>query len=440
MLFRISYLLGIVCLIFPTVRVPLLRIGISDFFILSALAVLVWENLRLRGADGWGIPMHVLWIPSLMVLIGGLLSSFGAAVPTTSVEITIKTVFVLSVWISMSMVMVQRGDLQLTMVVFLAAVCASAAIGLVDISTGTNFGDRLSGNTIIFYNRSDGTLGHPNELGYITSVAVPLALGFLLRELQTRRRPLFILAFGAAVMVCALALFSSGSVAGWLTAAGATGVFAIIWLLRATRLQKLVLFCALLLVVVAGAVSLTDPQRQADIQFLIAYNLNRAENRSGPGRLRLLAQAFDVIGQDPFVGAGMDQTGTGNLTKEELVTADVIHNTLIGGWLAGGVLVFVGLLISYLAVFLTALSTLWRGFQTADWLAVGLGACALGWILFDQTQPNLYHRYTWLTVAWMFGLGLHESWSIRPVSPGAAESRDDVWHPSPASISRLGSK
>src|SRR5258706_13844394 len=101
MMFRIFYLLGVFCLIFPTVRVPFVGVGISDLFILSALGVLAWENLRHRGAEAWGIPMHVLWIPSLLILIGGLFSSFGPAGPTTRVEITIKTVFSFTGWISL---------------------------------------------------------------------------------------------------------------------------------------------------------------------------------------------------------------------------------------------------------------------------------------------------------------------------------------------------
>lgn len=410
-MFRVFYLIGIFCLIVPTVRMPFADVGISDVFIFLALGVWVIEYLRHRGQDGWGIPMHILWVPAVLILVGGLLSSFNAARPGTSVSITLKTVFVVSLWVSASIVMVRRGDLLLTLTVFLTAVGTSGIVALVDRWVGTSFGDTISGNRVIFYNRSNGTFGHPNELGYITSVALPLALGLFLRAARAKRSWWVVGALGGAIALYALTLFYSGSVTGWVSAVVSTGVVGSIAFLRATTLRRLAVICGLLLVAGAGIWFFSEPTRQAQLEFLLDFNLYRAATLTGPGRTKLLAEAFAIIEQNPFVGAGMDQTGTGNLDGSELVTNDLIHNTLMGGWLSGGLLVFVGLAICYLVAFVTAVRALWWGFWHEDWLLVGLGACVFGWILFDQTQPNLYHRYTWLTLAWMFGLGLQMRWS-----------------------------
>src|SRR5437870_1253959 len=92
MMFRVFYLLAIFGLILPTARLSFVNISYGDLFIFCALCVWAWEYIKHRGQDGWGIPMHILWVPALAILIGGIVSSFGAATPLTSVEITIKTV------------------------------------------------------------------------------------------------------------------------------------------------------------------------------------------------------------------------------------------------------------------------------------------------------------------------------------------------------------
>jgi len=433
-MFRVFYLLAIFGLILPTARLPQVNISYSDLFIFLALCVWVWQYIKHQGADGWGIPMHILWVPSLVILIGGIMSSFGAVTPISSVEITIKTVFVLTVWISMSLLMVQRGDLKLVLAVLIAAVCTTSAIGIIDRLANTNIGDTLSGNTVIFYNRSTGTFGHPNELGFISSVALPLTLGWMLQDWRNRRRLWTFALFVGILALCGLALFYSGSVAGWVSAVASLGLFGLIWLRRASKGQWLAIACLVLLAIGGGIYWISDATRQANLQFLLDYNLNRARNVTGPGRTRLLGQAYEVIAQDPFIGAGMDQTGTGNLEHSALVANDYIHNTLIGGWLAGGLLVFLGLAVCYLVVFITGLRALWWGFQKTDWFYVGLGACAIGWILFDQTQPNLYHRYTWLTLAWMFGLGLQIRLSNIPGLGPARETPEETWLPAQAPL------
>lgn len=405
-LFRLFYLLAIFGLILPTMRLSPVNISYSDLFILCALIVWLWNYFRTQGATVWAIPMHVLWLPAFPILMGGLISSFRAVNPTTSVEITIKTVFVITVWISMSMVMVLQGDLKLTLGVFLAAVSTSSLIAIVDRLANTSIGNALSGNTILFYNRSLGTFGHPNELGFVTSVGLPLALGWLLQEWGARRRLWIVGLLVATLGLFGLALFYSGSVAGWVSALASLSLFGLIWLRHATPIQWLGIAFLTLLVVGGAIFWVSDADRQANLQFLLDFNLNRAENITGPGRTQLVGTALELIAQDPFIGGGMDQTGTGNLEQDQLLASDYIHNTIIGGWLGGGLLVFLGLVACYLVVLVTALRALWWGYQNTDWVIIGLGACAVGWILFDQTQPNLYHRYTWLTLAWMFGLGL----------------------------------
>ncbi len=410
-LFWIFYWLGVFGLIFPTVRLPFVNLSYSDLFIFCALALWLWEYLRHQGRAGWGFPLHSLWAPAVLILIGGLGSSIGAVSPTASASITVKTVFVLTLWVSMSMVVVRRGGLEATLAIFLFAVTLSAGVGVFDRLTSSHWGDLISGNRVIFYERTIGTFGHPNDLGFITSVAMPLVLALMLREWHTRQRVVRAILFAGVFGLMTFALFYSGSVAGWVSVLVSTSVFILLWLWRANNWQRIVVVLVVLALMGVGAFIFSDPERQEDLGFLLNFNLNRASNITGPGRTELVDEALGVITRNPFIGVGLDQSGTGGLGAEELATSAPIHNTLIAGWLGGGMFFFVGLLGCYAIVLITALRALRWGFREADWLVVGLGACALGWMLFDQTQPHLSQRYPWLIVAFLFGLGFGFGWT-----------------------------
>jgi|GEM_PF-5987630 len=419
-LFRLCYLVAVFCLIFVTVRLPGLGISVGDAFVAAAVGVWAIAYVLHRGGADWGIPSHPLWLPAMLILFGGLLSSLFAVNLTTSIAITVKIAFVVSVWVAMGIVMVRRGDLRLVLWTFVAAAFLTSFVAVEDRITGLDLGGKIAGRTEIFWNRSTGTVGHPVELAFITSTALPIVLGLLIEEWQAQRRwwLLSICAIGLATIL--VAIFLAGSVAGWITSALTTGLICLLLLARADNRVRLGLIALIFVCAIGVGVYLSEPSRLQYVNFLIDFNLGRAATITGPDRFHLLNEALDVVSRNPLIGAGMDQTGTGGLDHAQLVTSDVVHNVFVGGWLGGGLFVELGILACYLIGFLTALNALWRGFRASDWLIVALGACVLGWIVFDQTQPHLYHRHTWLILALLFGLGYQIRWR-RP-----APARGDV--------------
>lgn len=414
-MFRLFYSLAVFCLILSTVRLPIVGISISDFFILCALVVLVAETLLARAPVRWGWPVHALYGPAFLVLVGGLLSSVMAVHPTTSFAISIKLWFVLTVWISMTMVMARRYGVVTVLSVYVAAVLVTSLVAVSDRVTGVDIGGRISGREVAPWNRSDGTVGQPVELGLMTTVALPLVLGLLVDEAQRRRRARVLIGLGMTFAVILTTTFLTGSVAAWLASGLVLGLFGVILVVRSGLVARFGVALALLLFAGVASVYMMRPGAAQQAEGFVTFNLQRVTNLSGPGRIGLMVQAIDYIARNPFIGAGMDQTGTGELASSELVTSDLVHNPILGGWLGGGLLAFIGLVACYAITFLTMLNALHQGLRHTDWLVVGLALCVLGWLVFDQAQPHLYHRYTWLTLAMLFslGLGVRLPWSQR---------------------------
>lgn len=414
MLFRIFFLTAVFSLIFNTVRLPFGGLGVSDVFIFGALVCLGLEYVRINERE-WRFPFHALWPAALMVLVGGFISSIFAYHIVGSVSITIKTAFVLSLWISMTMVLVRRGDGISVLWTFVGAVAFTSSVALVKrfvtIGQGFEFALRVPN----YWERSMGTVGHPVELGFIASVALPLAVGMLLYESQSRKRKPLLFLLGIEIMLIISAIFFAGSVAGWVSSAISLGIVGLILLWRAPIGVRVSAIVLVLVVFSAGVVYLSNPARNAKVIEIVDFNLGRVTNKTGPLRFELMEEALSAISVNPFIGFGMDQTGTGDLDDEALVTSYPIHNSILGGWVGGGILVFVGLVWCYFVVLLTALNTLANGVVRMNWVLIGLGACILGWLVFDQTQSHLYHRYTWLTLGIAFGLG----YGVRLTAPAS---------------------
>src|SRR5947207_3038322 len=147
-MFALFFFLAILTLIFPTVRLPLVDLAPSDLFLLCSFGWLLLESFAPLRGRRQTIPLHSLWLPAMLILLGGIIASAQAARPATSIAITIKIWFVLCVWVSMGIVMVRRGFLTPILVTLVIAGCVNASVGLIDLKLDTHFGDLISGNTL----------------------------------------------------------------------------------------------------------------------------------------------------------------------------------------------------------------------------------------------------------------------------------------------------
>ncbi len=419
-MFPLFYLLGIFFLIVPTMRLPLIRLSPSDVFIFAAFGWLLLEAVLPRREKRAVIPVHVLWIPAILVLIGGSIASIQAVSPFVSLWTTVKVWFVLAPWVSMGIVMVRRGYLKHILYALVLAGGVSALVGLADQIGGFGLGAKIAMSDANFWGRWTGTFGHASTLGYFTCVAFPIAVGLLMDEWQNKRRKWLVITLLCTNLLIFVAMFYSGSVTAWLSTLTAFAAIGLFWLARAQSWMRWgAAFIGVVLLLAVGSVLLFNLVPE-NVEAVLDRNLGRATEVTGPGRLRLLNEALNLIDQDPFIGSGMDQTGTGGLEGEDRETSSYIHNTVISGWLNGGILTFVGLVFAYAVAILTALRGLRYGIGQQNWIVLTMSAATIAWIVFDQTQPQLSQRFTWLTISLLFGLGFGiQLFPARPESNNA---------------------
>ena len=414
-LFRISYLLAVFCIILVPIRIPEIDLTIHDVFLFCAVGIWLIEYVVYRGSRGWTFPLHPLWIAGLMILIGGLLSSPGAVLPISSLVVTMKTFFVLTLWVSVTMVMVCRNGFWQTVWVFSFAVMVVSGIAVFDRIVGTDIGGAISGRATPWYDRSDGTLTHPNELAYLTSVGLPILFGLLLHELQTQRRRILLVILAFTVVLVAVTIYLTGSMAGLLGTLVAMGLLLLLAFLKSNFQVRLGLGLLSLLLGLGLAVYISAPERLNRVEKFSGENISRVLNITGPSRLSIVFESVDAMSSNPIIGFGMDQSATGGLLDKERVTRLGIHNVIFASWVSGGLPALVGMLFGYGVALLIAVHAMRRGVQYGDWIVVAIGAATFAWLLFDQTQPSLHHRTSWFTTALLFGLG----YTIRFVLPRA---------------------
>lgn len=405
-LFRVSYLLAVFCLILVAIKVPGIGITVHDLFLFLAVGIWLAEYLLHRGAEGWSFPLHPLWVSGLLVLVGGLLSSPDAVDPLSSLVVTIKTVFVLTLWVSLTMVMVQRGGFWQTVWVFVAAVVVVSGIAIFDRVTGFDIGGQISGREGgPYFQRSDGTLQHPNELAYLTSVGLPIVTGLLLHEIQNKRRIFWVSGLVLMTGMVGLTVYLTGSVSGYLGALAAMALLLGFVMLKANSQIRIAVVLILGVLGVGALLYLNVPAQRAQVERFVTDNVDRAFEVTGPDRLALVADSIDVMSANPFVGFGMDQSATGGLLNSQRVTRVGIHNVTFATWISGGLFALVGMMFGYFVALLTGIHAMRRGAQRSDWVIVALGAASFAWLFFDQTQPSLHHRTSWFTTALLFGVG-----------------------------------
>lgn len=404
----ILYTLATFGLIFNEVRHFGVNVSIPDALYVATLGWVIWRGLADRRPAAEWLPIHPLWIAAVLILAGGLLSSANAAEPFTSLAITLKACFVFSAWISLGVVMARRGQTARVLKAFLLGVVGTSLVAIYDFVSGAHLGQTISGDTLNRWGRYGGTLGHPNTFGGITAVAIPLLLNAVLCQIN-RRKSIPAAACLAGLLVVVTGSLLSGSTSSYMSWAAGSAVVAgshlVSHLQRGGDWRERLWLVG----IVGGAgigLALLFGQVETFQRFSWDSIVNRVTGRTGPERLELIDQAMRYLETSPGIGAGMDQSGTGELEEGQLVTRIYVHNTIIQSWVAGGILALLGVLFLYARSLSLAASTLWNGFRRrAAWgYELGLAASIIGKFLFDMVQPTLYSRYAWLPAALLLGL------------------------------------
>ncbi|MEA4907697.1 MAG: O-antigen ligase family protein [Chloroflexi bacterium] len=416
MISRWIYFLGTFSLVLNLVRPFNLGISIPDFLFLAALCAFVIEGLAKKKPLVEWMPVHALWIPAFLILIGGLVASVGAVSTRASFSVALKEWYVFSIWASMGVIMAMRGESWNVITALILGALFTSAIAVVDFIFGTNLGAMFvqtgTGEPTIFYYRVTGTLGHPNELGMFLAVVAPLVLDRIIL-LAHKSHPVYgrILFYIFALGCMFVALVFTGSVTGYVGFGFSVVLVLAFHVIIAgrnaswqpwLRLAMLGVLVATFFVVLLLSIS---DHYQIENRLEARNTMNRIVEITGPSRFVYLKEGIDYIASNPFWGAGMDQGGTSGLDASYFVTSYYIHNTLLESWLAGGLLVFLGTLWLYWITGITALRSVWRQLKNRSaTMALGLSCSVFGWMLMDMAQPNIYQRYKWLVIALLIGL------------------------------------
>ena len=211
------------------------RINLSDLLFLLSILITGAELVVLRRRVGVMVPFLLL-LGMAIFSVGGLLSSFGAALPVHSVGVIVRIIFLTVIWFWLGTVVLTRRE-HVTRAITLWV--ASAAIGGAAAAVQLVAGNAIPGAAPLVWGRSTGLATQPNELGGLAAIALVPALMLASRaNLAAPRRALAYL----AVMLVGAGLILSGSVGAMLAAVAAVFVW---FAFQRSSVESILVFAAI---------------------------------------------------------------------------------------------------------------------------------------------------------------------------------------------------
>ena len=273
---------------------------------------------------------------------------------------------------------------------WLVSATINSAVAVTDFAHVTSIGLTLSG-------RPSGLTVHPNHLGMVAAMAIPLALFLAARA---RKWPSAAVYLGT-VGILTLGVLVSGSRAALLAAmAGALLLPAL-----GNRLLKPVVLIAIaaggLLLFTSGVLTTNQPSTTSPF-VAIERLADPATASSDTGRLEYYSAALADFARRPFTGIGFDLVRTAHDIYFQLLQA-------------GGILALASFLVFSagslrLGMKLTRDQALSRDMQN---LAAALTASLLVWLVAGLVQNLIYDRFLYLPVGLLVGLNSVARWKRR---------------------------
>jgi hypothetical protein len=268
--------------------------------------------------------------------------------------------------------------------VWILGAVVNAAVGTIDFLGLAVVGPKLTG--LAFIDRSSGLTTHPNHLGLVAAMALPVALSRVLGASSGRR-----IAYLVAIFVLCFGILSSGSRAELV--AGAVGIVALP-LLHAKARKQILLGFALGVVVLALAAAILPAARS-----------------------HALVAVHRLTGNDPSVSvsdserrvalrAGLSDFRAHPLTGNGYATVRDAHMVYLQLLAAGGILALGAFLVfayGVLAVGLRLRSASDFAPSTQN-LAAALTASMGVWLASGVVSNQVYDRYLYLPAGLLLGL------------------------------------
>lgn len=395
-------------------------LAISDWLYLGALGFGMLETflLQRRHVPCWW-QNRFLWAVAL-ILFGAIISTMNSQDWGTALVEIFQQVFVMTLFISLTWIMVRRGNARPILMAFILSGLLTAGITLVDYLTGSRFGPALSGTpNIQLWGRFAGTLGHPNKLGYYLVLTTLLSVGQLFNISSARPAFLSRLVWSLLVAIQVFAIYLSGSMTAYLGLPMGLLIFVFSSKTNFSRSTRMLGKVAGAAVLILALWFIADPILMDGSQGLegnaIYQAFHRVQTSTAGSRLTIYAQAWDEIVRNPWFGVGYDQISTSGVSSMSRFLDFSVHNPLLQIWYTGGLFAFIGWLAMYASIGWMALNVLRNGRdQALSPEALSLAATVLALLLMDQFQDSIYQREKWLII----GLLVSFAWEQIPSGTG----------------------
>lgn len=401
--------LTLVTLGMATVCFNKVRLGdwaISDLIFLLAVGVacvqLLVGNAHGLAPNAMRKTSPAILVGTLLIVLAGTASSFRSFEPMQSVAQIVRIIWITLPWfwllrtVSPNWQTFARVRFGVAATVYVS--CAGAIAGYLGLVTLTDF--NLEGREAAFFS-------HPNELGGLMAMALPLVV---MGSLQVRRRRHQGLRTAVAIGAIGFALNTTGSITALIAAA--TGLLAA-WLLnlltrdrsllrRVRNPLPLILGALVAMMAVVWAVSSDLPAVERFTEF---GQEGSGLSSSVDTRSSLNSEVIENLDRSLVTGVGFDS----QVMLEAGVSKHRVHNLYLRLVYEAGIWSLLGLL----AIIVTVVRQAWmlavntRG-TPAHRIVVGLFGALVAMLVFALFQPLLAQRYFWIPIA-LIGV----IWSLR---------------------------
>lgn len=355
----------------------------DTFFVLAGLLLLaryVHDRTWTVLFPGW------LALSALILSVSVFLSSFWSTDPAGDVVAGSRFVITLSlVPVLLAGSIHRERAIRVAAGLFVLSAVVNASVGFLDFFGVSSFGSAVTGLPAGL-NRSSGLTLHPNHLGKVCAMAIPI--GIVLAS--TASTPLRKLLHVGAIGVLGLGILVSGSRAAIL--ASVLGVAALFALIPAMRRYAFLSFLVGGAIVVG--VLLRAPEEAAlDVGLERLVQGGSTVDQSNAFRLAQYGEAAADFYSRPLTGHGF------GLVREA-------HNIYLQLLQAGGLLALSGFVVFSTVIIRIGvrLTRDWSAAATSRVLAAGLLASALGWLIGGLVDTPLYDRYLYVPAGLILAL------------------------------------
>ncbi len=387
---RAAYALVLVAI--PLVTCNALRATTNMTYgdIALVLAAVLVAGVWLRRGHERGVVPGGFVVGCVAILAMGLLSSM-AADDAGSLESALRFSVALTV---MPLVIMFAADtphrIQRIVDVWLLAAGVNSAVGALDILGVTHIGMSLTSIDFVTYtDRAPGLTYHPNHLGLVAAMALPVAIARLgsggLRGL----------AAVALVPLLVVGVVESGSRGALLAAVAGAGVVFLLGV-ATHRMRRTVLMFAAPVVTFAVLVAVLGNSQLTGSVALERLGGGGGAAQSDQERIVTLRESVDAAGEHVLIGGGFEVVRTA-------------HNIYLQLLQAGGVLTLLGFLVFAWAILRRTRWLALPSHGSPPWLmtlAAGAGASLSVWLLFGLVGNAIYDRYLYVPVGLALALAL----------------------------------